>query len=597
MPHAARAVAPSAARIGLLHSLSGTMSLSERPLLDAEQMAVDEINGRGGVLGCHIEPVIADGASTPEEFARQADRLLSSGIRTLFGCWTSASRKAVRSLVEAAGGLLWYPVQYEGLEESPHIVYTGSCLNQQITPATEWALTNLGRSFLLLGSDYVFPRTANKLVRSLVESERAGGTIVAERYVPLGGQDVTDFIGEIRDLRPQVVLNTLNGDSNLAFFREFRAAGLAADQVPVLSVSIAETELQSIAAMAQGHFACWNYFQTLEGSENRQFIARFRKRHGPQRVCTAAMVQAYCQIYLWTQAVEAAGSFDTHEVARHLAGQSFMGPAGQITIESNHHATMSAYVGRATAAGQFEIVWGSPAPIAPLPWLGIERHELPYESMVKDAMASFPDVLHSNMLLEQEIQRRKQVEQELDRARQVAEEANQAKSEFLANMSHEIRTPMNAIIGMAELLLDDTLTPAQREYTRTVLESAESLLTIINEILDFSKIEAGHLELETVDFALREEVVDMLRTLATRADRNETELIWQVDPDVPAFVRGDPFRLRQVLLNLVANAIKFTKQGEIVVSVNLVSRTASAARLRFSVSDTGIGIPEAKLKS
>ncbi|QDU39482.1 Sensory/regulatory protein RpfC [Maioricimonas rarisocia] len=597
MPHAARSNAPSAARIGLLHSLSGTMSLSEQPLLDAELMAVHEINKRGGVLGCPIEPIVADGASTPEEFAAQADRLLSSGIRTLFGCWTSASRKAVRSVVEAAGGLLWYPVQYEGLEESPHIVYTGSCLNQQITPATEWALTNLGRDFLLVGSDYVFPRTANKLVRSLVESERAGGRIVAEHYVPLGGQDVTKLIAEIRDLRPQIVLNTLNGDSNLAFFRQLRAGGLSADQVPVLSLSVAETELQSIADMARGHYACWNYFQTLDLPENRRFIANFRERYGTQRVCTASMVQAYCQIHLWAQAVEAAATFGVQEITQNLTGQSFMGPAGQITIESNHHAAMNAYVGRATPAGQFEIVWSSPGPIAPLPWLGIERNQLPYESMVKEAMASFPDALHYNTLLEQEIQRRKQVEQELDRARQVAEEANQAKSEFLANMSHEIRTPMNAIIGMAELLLDDTLTPAQRDYTRTVLESAESLLTIINEILDFSKIEAGHLELEAVDFALREEVVDMLRTLATRADRNETELIWQVGPDVPAFVRGDPFRLRQVLLNLVANAIKFTNKGEIVVSVDLASRSESAVRLHFSVSDTGIGIPESKLKT
>lgn len=321
------------------------MSLSEQSLLDAELMAVHEINERGGVLGCRIEPVVADGASTPEEFARQADRLISSGVRTLFGCWTSASRKSVRSVVEAVDGLLWYPVQYEGLEESPHIVYTGSCLNQQITPATEWALANIGRRVLLVGSDYVFPRTANKLIRSLVESDAAGGTIVAERYLPLGDQEVTELIGEIRDRHPQVVLNTLNGDSNLAFFRELRAAGLSADRMPVLSVSVAETELQTIADMAQGHFACWNYFQTLDRPENRQFVARFRKRCGPQRVCTASMVQAYSQIYLWTRAVETASTFDTETITQHLTGQAFTGPGGPITIESNHHVAMNAYVG------------------------------------------------------------------------------------------------------------------------------------------------------------------------------------------------------------------------------------------------------------
>ena len=204
------------------------MALSEQPLLDAERMALDEINQLGGVLGCRIEPIIADGDSTPETFAQRAGELLASGVKVLFGCWTSASRKAVRPVVEAASGLLWYPVQYEGLEESPHIVYTGSCLNQQISPAVEWALANVGSRLFLLGSDYVFPRTANKLIRSLVESHGDGGAIVAERYVPLGEQDFADVIREIQRLRPQLVFNTLNGDSNLAFFRQYRAAGLTA---------------------------------------------------------------------------------------------------------------------------------------------------------------------------------------------------------------------------------------------------------------------------------------------------------------------------------------------------------------------------------
>jgi len=320
------------------------MAISERPLLEAELMAIDEINQHGGVLGCRINPIIADGASIPVTFAQKAQEMLTAGIRMLFGCWTSASRKAIKPVVEAATGLLWYPARHEGLEESEHIVYTGSCLNQQVTPGVNWVLAHVGSRLFLLGSDYLFPRTANQLVRSLMESHGDGGSIVGEQYVALGEEDFSMVIDDIQQHQPDIVFNTLNGESNLAFYRQLHRAGIDAKKIPILAVSISETELQPIADITVGHLACWNYFQSLDNPENLRFIKAFKARYGAERVCSATMVMAYCQIYLWKRAVEAGGSFDSEDIRKHLAGCEFTGPAGRIALQANHHATMRAYM-------------------------------------------------------------------------------------------------------------------------------------------------------------------------------------------------------------------------------------------------------------
>ena len=382
-------------RVGLIHSLSGTMAISERPLLEAELMAIDEINKTGGILGCQIEPVTMDGASNPETFAQKAQELLSSGVQFLFGCWTSASRKAVKPIVEDADGLLWYPVQYEGLEESEHIVYTGSCPVQQIVPAVEWVLAHIGSRVFLVGSDYVFPRTANKLVRSQVENR--GGSIVGERYVPQGGMSFTSIIEEIQRQKPDAVFSTVFGESNLAFYREYHAAGIDAQSIPIMAVCISETELQPIADVAAGHYACRNYFQSLNRPENHRFVANYKKRCGEASVCSAPMAMAYTQIHLWKRAAEAAGSLDVTQVRSHVVGCELLGPAGPIVIEANHHTSMCAYIGRATPHGQFEVL-DSTAAIRPWPWLGIEDSKLPYKTAVKQAMAAYPEV--QNALVE-----------------------------------------------------------------------------------------------------------------------------------------------------------------------------------------------------
>ncbi|MFP6709146.1 MAG: transporter substrate-binding protein, partial [Alphaproteobacteria bacterium] len=234
-------------KIGLLHSMTGTMAISETALVDAALMAIDEINAAGGLLGRQIQPIIADGASDPLIFAREAERLIKEEkVSTIFGCWTSACRRTIRPVIEANNHLLFYPVQYEGVEQSPNIVYLGAAPNQQIVPAVEWALRTDRKRLFLVGSDYVFPRVANAIIHDYVEKWR--GEIVGERYLLLGSHYVDDIVAEIVARRPDAILNTLNGDSNLAFFRALRAAGIKSEEIPTISFSISENELASIDA-------------------------------------------------------------------------------------------------------------------------------------------------------------------------------------------------------------------------------------------------------------------------------------------------------------------------------------------------------------
>ncbi|HEX9063304.1 MAG TPA: transporter substrate-binding protein, partial [Clostridia bacterium] len=240
-------------KVGILHSLSGTMAISEVSVKDAEMMAIEEINASGGVLGKKIEPVLEDGASDWPKFAEKAKKLLQNDkVATVFGCWTSASRKAVLPVFEENKGLLWYPVQYEGMEASPNIFYAGAAPNQQIVPAVEWLLKNKGKKFFLLGSDYVFPRTANKIIKAQLAS--MGGELIAEEYTPLGHTDYSTIVNKIKAAKPDVVFNTLNGDSNVAFFKQLKDAGITSKDLTTCSVSIAEEEVRGIGAdIMKGH--------------------------------------------------------------------------------------------------------------------------------------------------------------------------------------------------------------------------------------------------------------------------------------------------------------------------------------------------------
>ncbi len=349
-------------------------------------------------------------------------------------------------MVEAADNLLWYPVQYEGLEESPCICYTGGCLNQQIMPLVEWALSKFGKRIFLVGSDYVFPRTANQLIHSLVTDH--GGSVVAEHYVELGAQDFSGIIAAVKQTRPDVLINTINGDSNLAFYRQYHAAGLLPDKIPIIATSVAETELEPVVAAAAGHFACWDYFQSLDTPANREFVSRFKGRFGENRLVSAPTAKAYIQIYLWKQAVECANTFEPSAVRRCLAGTTWGSPIGRARIEDNHHLSIPIRIGRLKPDGQFEIVWGHDDPIAPLPWLGLEGMNFPAKTMLKSGLASFADGIDYAWRLEHEIAQRQLLEAALQKANvglegKVAERSRQLE-QTIKSLQEEIKSHQGA---------------------------------------------------------------------------------------------------------------------------------------------------------
>ncbi len=359
-------------KVGILHSLSGTMAISEKSVVDAEQLAIEEINNAGGVLGKKIEAKVEDGNSDWPTFAEKAKKLIDQDkVATIFGCWTSASRKAVLPVFESKNHMLWYPVQYEGQECSKNVFYTGAAPNQQIEPSIDWLLTKYkGKPFYLVGSDYVFPRTANTIIKAQLAAK--GAKVVGEDYIPLGGTEVTAIIAKIKKAMPNggVIYNSLNGDSNVAFFKQLQGAGLGPDKYPSMSVSIAEEEVQAIGAeYLKGHYASWNYFMTVDSPANKKFVDAFRAKYGADRVTNDPMEAAYIMVYLWKQAVEKAGTFEDLEKVRTAAlGQTFDAPEGKVTLENNHHLSKFVRIGEVNDKGLFDIAYASKEAVKPVPW-------------------------------------------------------------------------------------------------------------------------------------------------------------------------------------------------------------------------------------
>jgi urea transport system substrate-binding protein len=357
-------------KVGILHSLSGTMSISEVSVKDAELMAIDEINAAGGVLGKKLRPIIEDGASDWPTFAEKARKLIEEDkVPVVFGCWTSASRKAVLPVFESLHGLLFYPVQYEGLEQSPNIFYTGATTNQQIIPAVDYLLKQGKKRIYLLGSDYVFPRTANTIIKSQLVA--MGGVLAGEEYTQLGATEYSTIISKIKTAKPDAIFNTLNGDSNVAFFKQLKDAGITPDTIAVMSVSVAEEEVRGIgAANIAGHLAAWNYYETTKTSENSKFVAAYKAKYGHNRVTDDPIEAGYFGVYLWKAAVERAGSPDVDKVVEAARGIKFNAPEGPVHIDNeNHHTWKIVRIGKFRNDGLIDEIYSSVKPIKPDPFL------------------------------------------------------------------------------------------------------------------------------------------------------------------------------------------------------------------------------------
>lgn len=360
---------PDPIRVGVLHSQTGPMAISEVPVLQATLAAIDQVNARGGIDGRWVEAVVADGASDSVVFARELERLLvEEQVSVVFGGWTSASRKAMLPVLEKHDGLLFYPVQYEGLEQSAHVIYTGAVPNQQLVPAVSWMVHHLGRRVLLVGSDYIFPRLANAQARSLIES--LGGEVCDEVYFSLNDASLSELTAVLDRCRADVVLNTLNGSSNVALFRLLRTPGRA--DVPVMSLSLAEPELRSLvlavgAGATRAHYATWSYFQSLDAPENRRWLNWLTQRQ--VAAVSNPMASAAVGVDLWRDAVLRAQTTRTEEVRAALRGQLIASPMGLVRVDgSNQHLWLPVFIGQAREDGQFDIVWRSHAAVVPAPW-------------------------------------------------------------------------------------------------------------------------------------------------------------------------------------------------------------------------------------
>ncbi|MCW2748177.1 MAG: urea transporter, urea binding protein [Nocardioidaceae bacterium] len=346
------------------------MSISEKTVSDSLNLAAEQINDAGGILGKKIEPIQEDGASEPTVFAEKAEKLIQSDcVAAVFGGWTSSSRVAMRPVFKSLNNILFYPVQYEGLEADHNIFYTGATTNQQIIPALDFLRTEKKiKSIFLAGSDYVFPRTANKIIKQYCEEY--GIKVVGEEYQPLDQGAWGTAVDKIVSTKPDVVFNTINGDSNVAFLQAYDDKGLNSSNAPIVSVSIAEEEAAAIPVDLTGQMTSWNYYQTVESPENAAFVKAFKAKFGEKRVTSDPMEAAYTSMFLYKAMVEKAGSFDTEKVIGAADGITYAAPEGKVTVNGeNHHIAKTNLIGQVQPDKLIKTIFSSDGPIEPDPFL------------------------------------------------------------------------------------------------------------------------------------------------------------------------------------------------------------------------------------
>ena len=357
-------------KVGILHSETGSMAVSEIAVKRAELLAIEELNENGGVLGHIIVPVEEDGESNPRVFANKALKLIETdNVATIFGCWTSDSRKAVRTVVEDHYNLLWYPLQYEGMEASPNIMYIGAAPNQQIVPAIDFCFEKFGKRMYLIGSDYIFPHTANRIIKAQLKF--LNGNVAGEQYVAMHETEFHEIIQDIIRKKPDVVINTLNGDSNIHFFKQMHEAGVDPEKIPVMNFSVGESDIENIGVEnIAGNYMAWNYFENIDTSKNSRLIAKYKKKYGAAERIGDPVEAGYLAVHLWAAACKKAGSFDTEAVRIAAKGMYYIAPEGNVMIEgSNQHLNKKVRIGIVNDDGRIKEIWATAETVRPDPFL------------------------------------------------------------------------------------------------------------------------------------------------------------------------------------------------------------------------------------